>query len=147
MGIDNSSTCLPDLILAGYLNLTLNASEVWGSKAHIDPLGPYFTQLFAAFNLVDVAPLCAGPTSRNGRSGEEGISKRLDRFILSLNLIDLLPRHRVWYLPFVISDHYPLLLQWMEELATSYPPFKFNHSWLCDETFVNLVREEWSLLA
>ena len=53
---------LPNLILAGDLNLTLNASEVWGCKALLDPLGPFFTQLFADFNLVDVAPPCVGPT-------------------------------------------------------------------------------------
>ena len=53
---------LPNLILAGDLNLTLNASEIWGNKVHIDPLGPFFTQLFSNYNLVDVAPPCAGPT-------------------------------------------------------------------------------------
>ena len=37
---------LPNLILVGDLNLTLNAYEVWGSKAHIDPLGPFFMQIF-----------------------------------------------------------------------------------------------------
>ena len=82
---------LPNLILSGDLNLTLNASKICGSKAQIDPLGPFFTQLFADFNLVDIAPSCAGPTWRNDRTGEEGICKRLDRFLLSLSLIDLLP--------------------------------------------------------
>jgi len=53
---------LPNLILAEELNLTLNVSEIWGSKAQIDPLAPFFTQLFADYNLVDVAPSCAGPT-------------------------------------------------------------------------------------
>ena len=53
---------LPNLILAGDLNLTLNASKIWGCKALLGPLGPFFTQLFIDFNLVDVAPPCAGPT-------------------------------------------------------------------------------------
>ena len=66
---------LPNLVLAGDLNLTLNGSEVWGAKAHIDPLGPFFSQLFSSYQLVDIAPPCAGPTWRNGRFGEEGISK------------------------------------------------------------------------
>ena len=68
---------LPNLILAGDLNLTLSASEIWGSKALSDPLSPYFSKLFSDHNLVDVAPPYAGPTWRNGRIGEEGISKRL----------------------------------------------------------------------
>ena len=33
---------LPNLILAGDLNLTLNASEIWGSRAQLDPLGSFF---------------------------------------------------------------------------------------------------------
>ena len=64
---------LPNLILAGDLNLTLNVSEIWGSKAQIDPLGPFFTKLFSDHQLADVAPSCAGPTWRNGRLGDEGI--------------------------------------------------------------------------
>ena len=62
---------LPNLILVGDLNFTLNASEIWGSKALLDPLGPYFSKLLSDHHLVDVAPSCAGPTWRNGRMGEE----------------------------------------------------------------------------
>ena len=76
-----------NLILAGDLNLTLNGSEIWGSKAQPDPLGPYFTKLFSDHHLADVAPSCAGPTWRNGRMGDEGICKRLDIFFLSFNLL------------------------------------------------------------
>ena len=64
---------LPSLILADDLNLTLNGSKIWGSKAQIDPLGPFFTKLFLDHQLADVAPSCAGPTWRNGRLGDEGI--------------------------------------------------------------------------
>ena len=84
---------LPNLILVGDLNLTLNASEIWGTKAHLDPLGPFFSKLFSDHLLVDVAPSCAGPTWRNGRIGEEGISKRLNHFLLSDHLVKLLTRY------------------------------------------------------
>ena len=53
---------LPNLILASDLNLTLNASEIWGKKAQLDPLGPFFSKLFSDHQLVDVAPSYAGPT-------------------------------------------------------------------------------------
>ena len=66
---------LPNLILVGDLNLTLNASEIWGTRAQLDPLGPFFSRLFSEHHLVDVAPPSAGPTWRNGRMGEDGISK------------------------------------------------------------------------
>ena len=80
---------LPNLILAGDLNLTLNASDIWGSKALPDPLGPFFSKLFSDHHLVDVASPCAGPTWRNGRIGEYGISKRLDRFFYWIILSDV----------------------------------------------------------
>ena len=84
----------PNLVLAGDLNLTLNCSEVWGKKACSDPLGPYFTHLFSSLQLVDIAPGSAGPTWRNGCSGDDGISKRLDRFLLSSNLLEHLSLYR-----------------------------------------------------
>ena len=64
---------LPNLILAGDMNFTLNASEIWGTKALPNPLGPFFSKLISVHLLVDVAPACAGPTWRNGRIGEEDI--------------------------------------------------------------------------
>ena len=68
---------LPNLILAGDLNLTLNASEIWGSRAQLDPLGSFFTKLFSDHHLVDATPSYDGPTWRNGRIGEYGISSFL----------------------------------------------------------------------
>ena len=72
----------PNLILAGDLNLTLNASEIWGTRAQLNPLGPFFSKLFSDHQLVDVAPPYVGPTWRNGRMGKDGISKRLDHYLL-----------------------------------------------------------------
>ena len=105
---------IPNLILAGDLNFTLGASEIWGQKAHLDPLGPFFTSLISDHHLVDIAHPLAGPTWRNGRAGVEGISKRLDRFLISEQLICSLPRHRVWTHRSGISDHFPVLMEWGE---------------------------------
>ena len=52
----------PNLILGGYLNLTLNALETWGTKAVLDPLASHFKLMFNSVDLVDVAPLDVGPT-------------------------------------------------------------------------------------
>ena len=66
---------LPSLVLGGDLNLTLHSSEIWDSKATLDPLSDHFISLFETAGLVDVAPLVTGPTWRNRRVGDEGISK------------------------------------------------------------------------
>ena len=136
---------IPNLILAGDLNFTLNASEVWGSKALLDPMGPYLSSLFYSHHLVDIAPSCAGPTWRNGRSGVEGISKRLDHFLLSEQLIGSFPRHRVWTHRCSISDHFPILLDWGQPQDPCLYPYKFNHTWLEYEGFCDMIRHTWSL--
>ena len=61
---------------------------------------------------MDLAPLCVGPTWRNGHAGAEGISKRLDRFLISASLIPSLGIHRVWTQCADISDQYPIVLEW-----------------------------------
>ena len=75
----------------------------------MDPLGPFFSKLFSDHHLVDVAPSCDGPTWRDGRIGEDGISKRLDHFLLSDQLVSSLPRYRVWAHRCGISDHFPVV--------------------------------------
>ena len=137
---------LPNLILAGDLNFTLNASEIWGSKLQLDPLGPFFSELFSDHHLVDVAPTGVGPTWRNGRMGEEGISKRLDRFLLSDQLVNSLPRFRVWTHRCGISDHFPVILDWQDHRTDCAFPFKFNQSWLSNEEFKKMIRAEWPLI-
>ena len=73
----------PHLILGGDLNLTMNASEIWGTMAILDPLASFFKHLFYSVGLIDVAPSIAGPKWRNGRVGDHGISERLDRFLIA----------------------------------------------------------------
>ena len=89
----------PNLILGGDLNLTLNTLETWGTKVVLDPFASHFKLLFDSVNLVDVDPLDVGPTWRNGRVGDDGISKRLDRFLLFSSLIPVLKFHHVWAHP------------------------------------------------
>ena len=46
-----------------------------------------------------------------------------------------------------ISYHYPVILEWKESSAPYAFPFKFNHSWLSNDDFVNMVKVEWPLLS
>ena len=82
------------LVLGGDLNLTLHSSEIWGTKATLDPLCDHFLTLFESASLVDVAPPLSGPTCHNGRAGDKGISKRLDHFLISNSLLPSLGAYR-----------------------------------------------------
>ena len=78
---------IPNLILGGDLNLTLNNNESWGKNARPDALAPFFTHLFKQKSLIDLAPIKHMPTWRNRRSGDQTVSKRIDRFLVSDSLI------------------------------------------------------------
>jgi endonuclease/exonuclease/phosphatase family metal-dependent hydrolase len=106
-----------NLILGGDLNLTTSSREVWGAHARSDPLQLYFNQLFQVEGLVDVEPLKVLPTWRNGRRGHNYIAKRLDRFLISEDLVMSGIRYRSWVCNTKISDHMPVILHLEKDLG------------------------------
>jgi hypothetical protein len=133
-----------DLIVAGDLNFTTSAKEVWGVSALLDPLAVFFKEIFLKNQLVDIPPAEVVPTWRNGRIGVEEISKRLDRVYVSEDLISSSVRYRSWVdYPF-ISDHALVLLQLGLSSSTVAHPFKLNPTWLREDTFSTLVQEVWN---
>ena len=78
--------------------------------------------------------------------GSDGISKRIDRFLIASSLIPSLQYHRVWTQPSDISDHYPICLEWNKNIGSHKFPFKFNRSWLNDPDFSSWVSSKWSAL-
>jgi hypothetical protein len=85
-----------DLIVAGDLNFTVSAGEVWGDSTHLDPLVAIFKDLFTKKQLVDILPTNVVPTWRNGRTSQNEISKRLDMFYVSEDLISTIARYMSW---------------------------------------------------
>lgn len=109
---------VPNLIIAGDLNLTLDAAEVWGFSANLNPLADYFKLLFE-------------PTWRNGRGAPQAVEKKLDRFLISEDLVGSLTRYRSWRsVADNLSDHDPIFLQLDGEPVVGRYPYKLNHSWL-----------------
>jgi hypothetical protein len=102
---------IKDIIIAGDLNFTLSTKEIWGDRAKKDPLATFISSLLTKNALVDLEPAEHLPTWRNGRSGSSGIEKRLDRFLISEELLNPTHRARAWVdLPY-LSDHTPICLQ------------------------------------
>jgi hypothetical protein len=81
---------------------------------------------------------------RNGRTGVDSISKRLDRVLLSEDILASVGLYRSWVeYPFV-SDHAPVLLQLeITPLFKAYP-FKFNSQWLSEKEFNCIVHSVWN---
>ena len=57
------------------------------------------------YDLVDIIPLVLEPTWTNGRSGKEGILKRLDIFVIKASLVHNFQRYKTWVGKTKISDH------------------------------------------
>ena len=55
----------------------------------MDSLSNFFTKSLETFGLVDILPSIMLPTWTNRRVGVESICKRLDRFLVSADLLDL----------------------------------------------------------
>lgn len=56
---------------------------MWGTSARVNKLTNFFQVHFENASLVGIEPNAMGPTKRNNRVGDEGISKRLYTFTLS----------------------------------------------------------------
>ena len=86
-----SLDCLKNskLIIGGDLNFSVGFSEIWGARARVDSLSSFFSGKMDAFSLVDIAPSVIVPTWSNIRVGIDNISKRLDRLLVSTDLLDL----------------------------------------------------------
>ena len=109
-------------------------------------MSPFFTALFESKELVDVQPLKLTPTWRNNRSGDQVISKRLDQFLLSKNLLSVSLIIRTWVEVGGLSYHLPVLLQIQKPEDKPVAPFKFNLEWLLEEDYRKLIEETWEPL-
>lgn len=131
---------LSSLVIAGNLNLIVNASEIWGAKARMDPLQLWFHDLFAIHALIDVAPKPLVSTWRNGRKGHDHIAKRLDCFLVSDSLFSSVDRCSSRIVPTNLSDHTPIVPWVGKGSKLCRYPFKFCTAWSRDLEFVALVR-------
>jgi hypothetical protein len=60
----------------------LNRREVWGVSAQADQLEKLFANHLEIGGFINVAPLNFNHTLSNNRVGNDGVHKRLDRFIV-----------------------------------------------------------------
>lgn len=74
--------------MGGDFNLTIKVGETWGEGARQDPLTGYFVQLFEDAGLCDIEPNEMVPTWRNFRSGIDGVSEHLARFLVAERVLE-----------------------------------------------------------
>ncbi|GJW80269.1 putative RNA-directed DNA polymerase, eukaryota, reverse transcriptase zinc-binding domain protein [Tanacetum coccineum] len=70
---------------------------------------------------------------------------KLDRFLISEDVIDLLPDIRITALDRIWSDDNPILLH-VDKIDFGPSPFKLYNSWLLRDGFNDLIKSEWDSL-
>ena len=83
--------------------------EIWGPKARLDPLASYFSNLH--LKLIDLDPQNLKPTWTNRWVGEERIAKRLNRFMITEDLLEEDFMFKQWVDSGADFDHLPICLE------------------------------------
>eukprot|EP00253_Pinus_taeda_P006367 PITA_06367 len=131
------------VIIGGDLNFSLGFRESWGSEAQFDPITDYMTNLLEQTNFLDIPMQRLLPTWRNRRVGDAALSHRLDRFLMKGTLQQRLHLFRQWVGSGGLSDHNPIYLEIQGPFKKLKAPFKFNHTWLKDPTYVKMIEDYW----
>jgi hypothetical protein len=132
------------VILGGDLKFSLGFSEVWGTHVRVDPLTNFFSQKMVECNLLDIEPIKLKSTRRNNIVGDASVAKRLDRFLIKDTLLEKPLQLKQWIGYGGISDHCPNFLEIRKGSNNPPIPFKCNRTWLTNDSFTKLVRENWS---
>ena len=77
---------LSNLLIAGDFNCALCDKDVWGPRGRRDPLADDITGICNNAGLCDIQFKDSGLTWLNGRSGQDFIGKKIDRFVISNGL-------------------------------------------------------------
>lgn len=79
----------------------------------------------------------------NNRNGRLCIWERLDRALYNTEFHSLFPTVTVTHLPWVSSDHSPLLIKLQRENAKPGSGFVFQRIWTDHPDFLSTIRESW----
>lgn len=136
-----------DIIVGGDLNLVTSIIEIWGDSSKPDPLDYFFNNMLTNVGLVHVFPIPLVPTWQNGQAEESRVVKRSDQVLVVDSLLQSFEKYRPWLELENLLDHQPIWLQLDHRKNWKTIPFKFNHNWIKDKEFTDLVKKNWITLS
>lgn len=132
------------VIIVGYLNLTTSSEECCGNDANWIQwaLSSKTFSKRTFWWIFDPHPLV-----QHGRIvfGLSFIGKWLDKFLVHENLLEQLGYMCSCISSETLSNHAPIFLQWKGDRIWKRVPFKFNHSWLSEPEFCQLILNAYSM--
>jgi exonuclease III len=144
--LQHINTLLPtrNWILGGDFNMILTLEEKTGGAKKLDSDSGKFQALIDQLNLVDIENSNGTYTWSNRRSGAQHIACRLDRFLISEEIMELGTQLESLILPRAGSDHWPLTLSMDTHTSPKLKPFRFEKFWLLHPDFQSLAKEWWA---
>jgi hypothetical protein len=136
----------PNWILGGDFNMIMSLEEKAGGSKRLDPESGKFKTLPEHLNLVDIENSNGTFTWSNRRSGSQHVACRLDRFLVTEELIESGLCMESLILPKAGSDHWPIALQIAAETTPALKPFRFEKFWLTHPDFQHLATTWWNKL-
>ncbi|KAL0907780.1 hypothetical protein M5K25_022216 [Dendrobium thyrsiflorum] len=89
-------------------------------------------------NLIDI-----GFSGNNFTWNHGNLWQRLDHVLFNDSWIKLFNSIHVEHLSRTLSDHSPILITLKPRQVSSLPKFRFQNMWLLDDSFLNMVHENW----
>jgi len=138
---------LDNIIHRGDLNFETYTRVLWASSTIVDPIAYFFNHVIQQVKLIDEEPLVMGPNWNNGRSRRDGISKRLDHFLISISFVSSIQRYRSWVVHSCFFYHKLIVLEMDVGRIVIRYSYKFNPIWLEEEEFNVLVKNKWASMS
>lgn len=130
--------------MVGDLNAICCLDEKRGGVARLDPSALLLNVDINLLNVIDVKENNGIFTWNNKRCGEEAISERLDRFLVSFLWMGVNWSTSSEILDWGGLDHWPIKLSTKSFIVLKNPSFKFQLMWLRDISLQDLMPIWWA---
>jgi exonuclease III len=135
-----SLTNTPNWIIGGDFNMILTLEDKTGGTKRLEQDSGKFKALIDHLKLIDIETSNGIYTWSNRRSGHQHIACRLDRFLVTEELMETGSDLDSLILPKAGSDHWPLALQLSLGEPPKFKPFRFEKFWLSHPDFTRLAK-------
>nr|GFA38594.1 RNA-directed DNA polymerase, eukaryota, reverse transcriptase zinc-binding domain protein [Tanacetum cinerariifolium] len=128
-------------LIMGHFNVTFKCNEhsFGGSTITSD-----MQEFINCVNTIEVEDICLFYTIKSPSNPNTRLLKKLDRAMVNEELILKYPMANANFLPYVVSDHSPIIISFPQTLTKIVKPFRFA-SYIGDkEEFIPTVKKEWN---
>lgn len=130
-------------IVGGDFNLIKASGEKRGGTRRMDKIMEQFGDLIREHKLIDIQTINGNHTWNNRRGGANQIASRLDRFLISEQIMMKDVFIEATILPVAGSDHWLIKLEIDLKQRPPNKPFRFEAFWLRNEGLMEKLEEWW----